>query len=31
VRRSMLDVFYLAVGVLGMLALWGIARACDHA
>jgi len=26
-----LDLFYLAVGVVGFLALWGIAKACDRA
>jgi len=27
----MLDVFYLAIGVIGFLALWGITKACDRA
>jgi len=27
----MLDVFYVAVGVAGFLALWGIVKACDRA
>jgi len=27
----MLDLFYLAVGVVGFVALWGITRACDRA
>jgi len=26
-----LDLFYLAIGVLGFLALWGIAKACERA
>jgi hypothetical protein len=28
---AVLDLFYIAVGVAGFLALWGIARACDRA
>jgi len=27
----MLDVFYLAIGVVGFVVLWGITKACDHA
>jgi len=27
----MLDLFYLAIGVLGFFALWGITKACDRA
>jgi len=27
----MLDLFYLAIGVVGFLALWGITKACDRA
>jgi len=27
----MLDLFYIAVGVVGFLALWGITKACDRA
>jgi len=26
----MLDLFYLVIGVVGFLALWGIAKACDR-
>jgi len=26
----MLDVLYLAIGAVGMIALWGIAKACDR-
>jgi len=26
----MLDVFYLVIGAVGFLALWGITKACDH-
>jgi len=26
----MLDLFYLAIGVLGFLALWGVVKACDR-
>jgi len=26
-----LDLFYLAIGVIGFLALWGITLACDRA
>jgi len=26
----MLDLLYLAIGVAGFLALWGIAKACDR-
>jgi hypothetical protein len=28
---SMLDLFYLAIGVIGFVALWGITKACDRA
>jgi hypothetical protein len=32
VRRStVLDLFYLVIGVAGFLALWGITLACDRA
>jgi hypothetical protein len=27
----MLDLFYLVVGVIGFVALWGITKACDRA
>jgi len=27
----MLDLFYLVIGVIGFLALWGITKACDRA
>jgi len=27
----MLDLFYVAVGVIGFVALWGITKACDKA
>jgi len=27
----MLDLFYLAIGVIGFVALWGITKACDRA
>jgi len=27
----MLDLFYVVVGVIGIIALWGITKACDHA
>jgi len=27
----MLDVFYLFIGVIGFVALWGITKACDRA
>jgi hypothetical protein len=27
----MADLFYVAIGVVGFLALWGIAKACDRA
>jgi len=27
----MLDLFYVVIGVLGFLALWGITKACDRA
>jgi hypothetical protein len=30
-RISVLDLFYLAIGVVGFVALWGIAKACDRA
>jgi hypothetical protein len=30
-EASVLDLFYLAIGVLGFLALWGIAKACERA
>jgi len=26
----MLDLFYVAIGVIGFAALWGITRACDR-
>jgi len=26
----MLDLFYLAIGVVGFLAFWGITKACDR-
>jgi len=26
----MLDLFYLAIGIVGFLALWAITRACDR-
>jgi len=26
-----LDLFYLVIGVLGFVALWGITKACDRA
>jgi len=26
-----LDLFYLVIGVVGFLALWGITKACDRA
>ena len=26
----MLDLFYLVIGVVGFLALWGITKACDR-
>ena len=29
-RDPMLDLFYLAIGVVGFLALWGITKACDR-
>jgi hypothetical protein len=29
-RDPMLDLFYLVIGVVGFLALWGIAKACDR-
>jgi hypothetical protein len=28
--RFMLDIFYLAIGAIGFVALWGIVRACDR-
>jgi hypothetical protein len=32
VRRSpVLDLFYVAIGLIGFLALWGITIACDRA
>jgi hypothetical protein len=30
-EAAMLDLFYLAIGILGFLALWGITKACDRA
>ena len=27
----MLDLFYLVIGVIGFVALWGITKACDRA
>jgi len=27
----MLDLFYVAIGVIGFVLLWGITKACDHA
>jgi hypothetical protein len=30
-ENAMLDLFYLAIGVAGFVALWGIARACERA
>jgi len=27
----MLDLFYLLIGVVGFVALWGITKACDRA
>jgi len=27
----MLDLFYVAIGVIGFIALWGITKACDRA
>jgi len=27
----MLDLFYLFIGVIGFVALWGITKACDRA
>jgi len=27
----MLDLFYLAIGLIGFAVLWGITKACDHA
>jgi len=27
----MLDLFYVAIGVIGFVALWGITKACDKA
>jgi hypothetical protein len=29
-ESPMLDVFYLAIGVVGFLALWAIAKLCDR-
>ena len=29
-RTPMLDLFYLAIGVVGFLALWGIVKACER-
>jgi len=26
-----LDLFYLVIGIVGFLALWGITKACDRA
>jgi len=26
----MLDLFYLVIGVVGFLALWGVVKACDR-
>jgi hypothetical protein len=30
-ERLMLDLFYLAIGAVGFIALWAIAVACDRA
>jgi hypothetical protein len=30
VRNPMLDLFYLLIGVVGFVALWGITKACDR-
>ena len=30
-ESPVLDVFYLMVGVVGFVMLWGIAKACDRA
>jgi len=27
----MLDLFYVAIGVIGFIALWGITKACERA
>jgi len=27
----MLDLFYVAIGLIGFVALWGITKACDRA
>jgi len=27
----MLDLFYVAIGLVGFVALWGITKACDRA
>ena len=27
----MLDLFYVAIGIIVFIALWGITKACDHA
>jgi len=29
-RDAVLDLFYLAIGVVGFLALWAIVRLCDR-
>jgi hypothetical protein len=28
---TVLDLFYLTIGVMGFVALWGITKACDRA
>jgi len=27
----MLDLFYVVIGLVGFVVLWGITKACDHA
>jgi hypothetical protein len=29
-RKPMLDLFYLAIGAFGFVALWAITKACDR-
>jgi hypothetical protein len=29
-RESMLDGFYLVIGIVGFVALWGITKACNR-
>jgi hypothetical protein len=30
-RRAVLDLFYVALGIAGIVALWGVAKMCERA